>query len=319
MQARGATLAPGILFDCDMGRDIDTTLALCMLAGLGRGRVIAVGVSNSSLDAAAFCDALTRFYGSAGSLPIGLAEDGHKLENSQMLKAAMDLRNPDGQPTLRTTIRSVLDTGDPPVVFRNALLTQQDMQGIAVLAGPASNFARLLALAGARDIIAAKVRLLIMAAGAFDASVDPRIKLDTAAARRVLADWPSPIVAVGLEAGKAAPYPGGSIESDFGPTSNHPVGAVYRVYREKQSEPSIPAQSILAALYATNAEADYFKLSQPGTIEVSPEGRTTFRASANGKHRHLILDPAQTDAVTKAYVALATARPSAGRGGPARN
>jgi hypothetical protein len=134
-----------------------------------------------------------------------------------------------------------------------------------------------------------------------------------------LVDWPSPIVAVGLEAGKAVPYPGGSIESDFGPASNHPVGAVYRAYREMQSEPSIPAQSVLSALYSTNAEADYFKLSQPGTIEVSPEGRTTFRASANGRHRYLIVDPAQTDTVTKAFVALATARPSAGRGGPARN
>ena len=319
MQGRGATLAPGILFDSDMGRDLDTALALCMLCGLGRGRLIAIGVSNSSLDAAAFCDGIARFYGTGGGLPIGLAEDGHKLENTQMLKAALDLRNSDGQAALRPVVRSVIDTGDPPVVFRNALLTQQDMQGIAVMAGPATNLARTLSLNGARDIIATKVRFLVMGAGAFDgASVDPRIRIDPAAARKVLADWPTPIVSIGLETAKALPYPGESLESDFAAT-NHPVGASWRAYREIQPEPSIPAQSILSAHYATNSTAEYFKLSQPGTIEASADGRTTFRASANGKHRHLILDASQKDVVTRAFVALATARPSTGRGGPARN
>src|SRR5262245_11685118 len=144
MQARGAALAPGILFDSDMGRDMDTTLALCMLCGLGRGRLIAVGVSNSSLEAAAFSDAVARFYGTGGGLPIGLAENGHQLENSRMVRSALDLRNPDGQPAFRTVIRSVIDTGDPPVVFRNALLTQQDMQGIVVVAGRATKLSRLL-------------------------------------------------------------------------------------------------------------------------------------------------------------------------------
>jgi len=320
MQARGAALAPGILFDCDMGRDIDTALALSTLCGLGRGRLIAVGVSNSSLDAAAFCDAVTRFYGIGGSLPVGLAENGHKLENPRMLKAALDLRNPDGQPTFRTTVRSIIDTGDPPVVFRNALLTQQDMQGIVVMAGPATNLARMLSLGGAREIIASKVRLLVMGAGAFESSsVDPRIGIDTASARKVLADWPSPIIAVGVEAGKAVAYSNAVFESDFGQATNHPVGVAYRTYREGQADPQISAQSVLAALYAADSAADHFKLSQSGSIEVSSDGRTVFRASSSGKHRHLLMDTAQKDAIAKAFVTLATTRPAGGRGGPARD
>src|SRR5262245_2208090 len=173
MQARGATLAPGILFDSDMGRNIDAALALSMLYGLGRGRVIGVAVHSSSLDAAAFCDVLARFYGAGGPLPFGLAEDGPKL-GSPMISAPLSLRDSEGQPVFRTTVRSVIDTADPPVLFRNALLTQQDKQAIGVLAGPATNLARLLALSGAREIVAAKVQLLIMAAGAFDGvAVDP--------------------------------------------------------------------------------------------------------------------------------------------------
>ena len=133
MQARGATLAPGILFDSDMGRNIDAALALAMLHGLGRGRVIAVGISNSSLDAAAFCDAVSRFYGGGGSLPVGLAEDGSKLDNAPMLSVPLGMRGSEGQPVFRHAVRNINDTADPSVVFRNALLTQQDQQGIAVL------------------------------------------------------------------------------------------------------------------------------------------------------------------------------------------
>jgi purine nucleosidase len=324
MQARGATLAPGILFDSDMGRNIDAALALAMLHGLGRGRVIAIGISNSSLDAAAFCDAVSRFYGGGGGLPIGLAEDGSRLDDAPMLSVPLGMRGAEGQPVFRHAIRNMNDTADPSVVFRNALLTQQDQQGIAVLAGPATNLANLMRLRGARDILASKVRLLVMAAGAFGGSVvDPRIRADISAARKVLADWPSPIVAVGMEAGSAAPYPDQSIEADFDWSPNHPIVVAYRAYREKQEQGSgatgVPSQAVLAALYAANTNADYLKVSQPGTIEVGDDGRTRFRESAGGSHRYLLIDAAQKESVTQAFTSLAAARPTAGRGTPPRN
>ena len=324
MQGRGAALTPGILFDSDMGRNIDAALALAMLFGLGRGRVIAVGVSNSNLEAAAFCDVIARFYG-AGNLPIGFAEGGPISDDSPMLQVPLGMRNPDGQPTFRHNIRSVIDTADPPVAFRNALLTQQEKQSIAVLAGPATNFARTLALAGARDIVASKVRLLVMAAGSFgSAAADPRIRADVASARKLLAEWPSPIVAIGVEAGNAAPYPHQSIESDLASTPNHPIAAAYRAYREEQSGAvaagaGVPAQAVLAALYAANPAAEYFKLSPAGTIEVADDGQSHFKELANGNHRYLIVDPAQKDSLTQAFIALAAVRPAAGRGGPPRN
>jgi inosine-uridine nucleoside N-ribohydrolase len=324
MQARGATLAPGILFDSDMGRNIDAALALAMLHGLGRGRVIAVGVSNSSLDAAAFCDAVARFYAGDAGLPVGLAEDGPKLDDAPMLSGLLGMRGTDGQPAFRHGVRSINDTADPAVVFRNALLTQQEQQGVVVLAGPATNLVGLLRLSGSRDIVASKVRLLVVAAGAFGGSVvDPRIRADISAARKVLADWPSPVVAVGMEAGNAAPYPDQSIEADFSWSPNHPIVAAYRAYREKQQRGSgasgVSSQAVLAALYVANPSADFLKLSAPGRIEAGDDGITRFRESAGGKHRYLIIDPMQKESVTQAFLALAAARPAAGRGTPPRN
>jgi inosine-uridine nucleoside N-ribohydrolase len=322
MQARGATFAPGIFFDSDMGRNIDAALALSMLYGLGRGRVIGVAVSSSSLEAAAFCDVLARYYNAGGALPIGLSEDGPKLDDSPMLREPFSMRNPDGQPVFRSTIRSVLDTADPPVLFRNALLTQQDKQAIAVLAGPATNLARMLALNGAREIIAAKVQLLVIAAGAFEGTVaDPRFQMDVPSAQKVMREWPSPIVAVGIEAANAVPYPDQSIESEMSAMPNHPAVVAYRAYREKQRPgmTGVPVQAVLAALYASDSNAEYLKLSRPGQIEVGGDGRTIFKESAAGTHRYLVVDPAEKERITQAFIRMSAVRPAAGGRGAPRN
>jgi len=314
MQSRGSTLAPGILFDSDMGQNIDAVLALSMLYGLGRGRVIGVGVSSSTLEAAAFCDALARFHGAGGQLPIGLAEDGPKLDEAAMIREPLAMRNAEGEPLFRTNVRSVIDTADPPVLFRNALLTQQDGQGIVVLAGPATNLAHTLALPGAREIVSAKVQLLVLAAGAFDgATADPRIRADIASARKIITDWPSPIVAVGMEAARTVPFPAQGVESETTTAANHPALAGYRAYREKQSTEAsgVPAPAALAALYAANSKADYWKLSSPGRIEVGNDGVTSFKESSSGTHRHVMIDSAEKQKITEALLALFK-RPRAG-------
>jgi hypothetical protein len=76
------------------------------------------------------------------------------------------------------------------------------------------------------------------------------------------------------------------------------------------------AQAMAAVLYAANQKEDYFKMSEPGTIEVPDDGRTRFSPSAAGKHRYLIADPAQKDRVVKAFTELASAKPAptGGRG-----
>ena len=47
----------------------------------------------------------------------------------------------------------------------------------------------------------------------------------------------------------------------------------------------------------------------PGTIRVLDDGRTKFVPSAEGKHRYLIVDPAQNERVIKTYVEIASAKP----------
>jgi inosine-uridine nucleoside N-ribohydrolase len=183
------------------------------------------------------------------------------------------------------------------------------------MAGPATNLARTLALNGAPEIVAAKVQLLVIAAGAFDGtSVDPRIRADVASMRKVLAEWPSPVVAVGIEAAKVVPYPDQSIESEMAAIPNHPVVAAYRAYREKQpaGTSGLPSQAVLAAAYAANSSAGFWKLSGPGRIDVTGDDRTVFKESSTGNHRYLIIEPAEKERITRAFVAMSVARPAAG-------
>jgi len=321
---RGQT-GPAIIYDSDFGRDIDTVLALAVLSNLGtKGRIVSTAVSNSSLEAAAFCDAVSRFYagespgpfGGRGMLIVGLSETGAKLEAAPRLSKPLSMENAEGKPLFPHNINALNDTADPPVLFRNALLAQRDGDVTFILAGPPTDLIHLLALNGGRDLVASKAKLLVVAAGSYpDGPADPRILADLAAARQLFATWPTQIVAVGTEVGAAVPYPARSIEQDFAWATAHPV---VEAYRANQVMPyDAPSQAVIAALYAANTSEDYFRLSEPGIITVGDDGTTRFSPSVGGKHRYLMVDLSQKERIAKAFTALASAKPSPpqGRGG----
>jgi hypothetical protein len=163
---------------------------------------------------------------------------------------------------------------------------------------------------GLKELISQKVKLLCMAAGAFpDGPPEPNVKADIAAARKVLAGWSVPIVAAGYEIGAELRFPGESIEKDFAWSTAHPVVDAYRACRPMPYD--APSWAMAAMLYAVRPKENYFKLSEPGTIIVSDDGRTSFAASDNGRHRYLILDPAQKERIVRTYTELASAKPVA--------
>ena len=157
--------------------------------------------------------------------------------------------------------------------------------------------------------ITTKCRQLVVAAGSYPAgAAEPTIKSDVAAARKLFAEWPTPIVAVGSEVGEALPYPGASIETDFAWAPAHPVVDAYRALKPMPYD--APAPALAAVLYAVHPDDGYFKLSDPGTITVLDDGRTQFTPAADGKHRYLIVDPAQKERVISVYSAMVSAAPA---------
>ncbi len=321
MQAQGQTQRPvGIIFDSGLGNSIDEALALALLYGLdGKNevRILALGVSKPNLKAAAFCEAIARFYGGASSgafgamgrtLPVGLADEGKLPEDTPMLTVPLARRTEDGKPLYSHGIEKLTDTGDARAVLRNAIVAQADQSCIVVLTGPATNLARLLDLPGVKDAITRKVRFLAVAGGAYpNGAPQFNLKADIAAAKKLFAEWPTPIVAAGDEIGAALLYPATSIEKDFAWSPAHPVVDAYRAFKPMPYD--APTSAMAAVLYAVRSQAGYFKLSEPGTIRVLDDGSAQFTPTPEGKHRHLILDPAQQEAVLKTYIELASAKP----------
>ena len=321
MQFGGQGKQPvGVIFDSDMGASIDGALALALLYGLegkGEARLTSVSVSKSNLKAAAFCEAVGRFYAGATSpevrvylrsLPVGLSTDGKMPEDTPMLTAPLAKRNADGTPVYSHGIEKLNDTAEPAALIRNAFTAQVDQNSVVILAGPATNLARVLDLPGAKDLIARKVRLLSVAGGAYpDGPAESRIRTDIAAAKKLFAEWPTPIVACGRDVGEALRFPASSVETDFAWTPNHPVVDAYRAFQPMPYD--APAAGMAAALQALRPQEGYFKLSGPGTIRVLDDGRTQFTPSADGKHRYLISDPAQKERGIRTYTELASAKP----------
>jgi inosine-uridine nucleoside N-ribohydrolase len=215
----------------------------------------------------------------------------------------------DGTPAYLNKVPTPIETGDPNTLFRNYLQSQYDQNAFFVLAGPATNLAAALQFRGMKDLIAARIRYLVIAGGAFPAGpAETHIKADIAAAKMLFAEWPTPIIMAGSEIGTAIEFPGASIDKEFAAAvPDNPIADAYRAW--KPMPYNAPSWAMAASLYAGRPKEGYFKLSEPGSITVHDDGRTSHAPAASGKHQYLIADPTQQAKVVQAYVDLASAKP----------
>ena len=317
---------PAVVFDSSLD-DIDHLLGLAMLFGLETRREIRVGslsTSRFSLQAAGFLELVARFY--AGDRPgavitrnppaIGMPTVGAKAEATSVLDAALLKTQSDARPAYVRTLTTVNDTADPVALIRNALSAQVDKNGAVVLAGRPSNLLALIALPDGRTWATRKASVLAIAAGRFDGGApDPTVRGDAAAFRKLLAEWPTPIVMAGSELSEAVPFPGATVETGFAWAPNHPIVDAYRSFKTMPYD--APSRTLAALLHAVSPEQRFFDLSEPGTISVTDDGRTRFTPSPSGPHRYLIAKPDQRERVQQTYAQLVSAEPPPrpGRGG----
>ena len=174
MQFQGQAKPPiGVVFDSDLGNGIDDALALAMLNGFegkGEARLISTSTTKSNLKAAAFCEALAKFFspppppggGPFGGFqrpapPIGMADNGKLADDSPVINAVLEKKTPDGKPVYARTINKLNDTADPVALIRNAFTAQNDENCVVVLAGPATNLAKVMDLPRSMDLIKRRV------------------------------------------------------------------------------------------------------------------------------------------------------------------
>lgn len=301
-----------IIFDTDIGNDIDDALALAMLHAFetrGEARLLAVTITKDNAMAAPFVDLVNTFYGRP-EIPIGMVRNGKTPQASNMLRVPVEKK-----PAYPRHIRDGAQAPEAVSVLRRVLAAQPDGSVVMVQVGFSTNLARLLdsppdassPLSG-RDLAARKVRLLSVMAGQFPTGrPEYNVRIDVPAARRIFEDWPSPVVASGFEVGSALLFPAASIINDFAYTANHPIADAYRAYHKMPYDR--PTWDLTAVLYAVRPDRGYFTLSAPGKVRVDDKGVATFTAVDGGTRRYLVAPEAQRARIVEIMAALASEPP----------
>jgi len=310
------TAAPvRLIFDTDMGNDVDDAVALAMLHALesrGEAELLAVTITKDNRWAAPYTDLMNTFYGRSG-IPIGVVHDGKTPEDSNMIRLPAERKRADGSFVYPRHLVDGREAPEAVGLLRRVLAKEADGGVVIVQVGFSTNLARLLdskadessALSGL-DLVKRKVRLLSIMGGAFpDGKPEYNIQIDIPAAKKLFAEWPGSIVTSGYEIGNKIVFPAASILKDYSYAVDHPLAEAYRDYMKMPYDR--PMWDPTATLYAVRPDA--FSLSAPGVITVDDEGRTHFAASANGRHRYLIATPEQNAAALRAIIELASRPP----------
>ena len=287
----------GVVYNTTMSRP-DAALTLALLygfAGKREARMGAVCVNGSGLGAAIFCDVVHRFYtpgpprNANQVLPPGLAASGTLPPDPPMLKAALERDYP-------RSVTKVSDTSLPEAVLRNGVIF--NAQAVIVLSAPATYLAKTLELQGVNELFKQRVKMLVV--------VDAGERQDVPAMRRLLADWPTPVVFCGREVGEALPFPASAIGKEFAWSPKNPVVDAWQAFRSGPYD--APAWDMAALLHAVHPDLGYFG-TDAGTIQVSDDGAMKFVAG-EGAHLALRVDAAKKEKILQVLVETAGVRPA---------
>ena len=306
-----------LIFDTDMGNDVDDMMALAMIHNLqkrGACELLAVTITKDHPQAAAFVDAVNTLYGYPDT-PIGVVRDGAAKEAGKFNLLA-DEKNSDGSLRYSHDLKSGADAPEAVGLIKDILAKQPDGSVVIAQVGFFTNLSRLLDSPGGKELIAKKVKLLSIMAGAFQTvqwdtrHLEYNVKLDVPAAQKLAKEWPTPIVWSGYEIGVAAAFPHVVIEQDLNYIPHHPLKEAYYLYNPPPHDR--PTWDPTAVLYAVLPERGYFDISPPGNVVVEKDSATLFRRSKDGKgkHRFLVMSAEQTARVREAIVQLSVEPPA---------
>jgi inosine-uridine nucleoside N-ribohydrolase len=303
LMANACVAARPVIFDTDMGNDIDDALALAMLHALsdrGECELIGVTLTNANPAAVPYIRMLNRFYGREG-LPVGAAIKALKggAGDGYMATAL-------GAGATAAALRDTPAEAAPALLRR--LLSNAREKVVIVQTGFSTNLAALLESPGGAALAQEKVAMVVAMAGNF-AGGEPEynVRIDVASAKAVFERWPTPIVFSGFEIGRDLLYPAASIEHDFAYARPHPIAESYRAYSKMPYDR--PTWDLTAALEAVRPEHGYFGLSDPGRVLVESNGATRF-APGQGDRRYLRLDPAKRAEILEVLALLASQPPA---------
>lgn len=312
--------AQAVIFDTDMGNDIDDALALDMLykySDAGRINLLAIPVNKEGLAAPEFLDLMGTWYGYP-DIPVGIIRDGADCgaDSTSYTRKVSDMKDGDGNPLFARSHSGYGDYPESVDLYRKVLSEAEDGSVTVVSVGFLTNLARLLEsgadefspLSG-KELVAKKVKMLYTMAGniADTTHHEYNVVIDIPSAQKVFAEWPTPVITSPFELGAQIKYPASSIENDFGWAGPHPAVEAYKAYMQMPYDRE--TWDLTAVLAAVEGGPEYFTVSPQGTITVTDSGATVFE-EGDGNRAYLSVTPEQAENIKARIVSLITSEPA---------
>ena len=321
LPCRAATVrtVPNVIFDNDMGNDVDDIMALDILLkyhDMGKIKLTGILTNRDAPSAAAFCDMYATWCGHS-DIPLGIVVNGVNPTPEEQSYATRTLNlTENGKALFPVTHKDPKALPDAVTLYRRLLAKAKDKSVIIISTGFSTNLARLMETAAdsysplnGTDLMKKKVCWISVMAGDFRRPeyAEYNVKTDIPAAQKFFQETPVPIAFSDFLLGKSICYPATSIEKDFGWVKHHPLVEAYRLYAKMPYDR--PTWDPTSVLYALEPNAGFFDLSEKGTVTVNEKGCTLFTPSATGKCRYLTVNDEQKKKILNFFTTLIPKHP----------
>ncbi|MCF0233697.1 MAG: nucleoside hydrolase, partial [Thermoguttaceae bacterium] len=265
-----------IIYDTDMGNDIDDVFALAMLNNLekrGEVELLAITITKDNQYAAPYIQLVNEFYNNP-DCPIGRVDNsGVETFDGKFLKATLDATDENGAPMFPFDYKNdKTEYFDAVSLLRKTLAAAEDGSVVIAQVGFSTNLVNLLdspaddvsSLTG-RELAAKKVKFVSAMAGAFTDDLknhtEYNIVCDIPSAKRLFAEWPTPIYVSGYDVGRRVLLTPETMNRDYEYVKFHPLKEAFKYYRGLESEQC--TWDLTSILFAARPDSGYFGVSEP--------------------------------------------------------
>lgn len=307
-----------IIFDTDMGNDVDDALALDMLYKyLDQDRIKLLGIptTKKSPYCVEYIDIMNAWYGYP-DIPIGVVTNGSETDNQDNFIRIVCQMEKEGKPAFERTVKDYGVLPTSVALYRKVLAAQEDNSVNIISVGFSTNLAQLLDSPGdefspltGKELVAKKVKILSAMMGHFQDQnfSEFNVNCDISAAQKVINEWPTPIVASPFELGETILYPASSIENDFKWKEPNPLAEGYKAYLQMPYDRQ--TWDLTSVLYVVEKDKGFFGESPAGTINIDDKGITRFTADETGRHKYLTVTSRQRERIRDYFIELITQKP----------
>lgn len=311
-----------LIFDTDMGNDVDDALALAILHAFhkrGECELLGITITKDNQYVSPYIKMINRFYG-YGEIPVGSIKSGIEPKPDLYIQKVLEAKDANGK-----LLYADFNVAEDKTVYMDSckllrkLLAEAKKKVVIVQVGFSTNLARLLdtgadefsPLSG-KDLMKENVDYISVMAGGFTPKYEKHkeynVVKDIPSAKKLFAESPVPILCSGFEVGALILYPGISIREDFNYVPHHPIKESFILYRGGDDK-NAATWDLTCILHAVRPNRGYFGFSEPGTISVNDDGTTTFVKNAKGLHRLFTVNEKQIAKVQEAFIDLASEPP----------